>query len=79
MDEILHERSGPVDPEHIRQTIEKLREFLGHFNPKDVLPRISDDVSDPGRLLTDPEFPMMNVGCPLPGSAIYPGSTSQVQ
>ena len=59
IEEIVQERSGPVNFESVQQTIEQLKQFLMQFNPKTVLPRIEDDVRDSGRMLIDPEHPMV--------------------
>jgi DNA-binding transcriptional regulator YiaG len=59
IEEIVQERSGPVDFESVRETIEKLKQFLMQFNPKAVLPRIDDNVRDSGRMFFDPEHPMI--------------------
>jgi putative transcriptional regulator len=57
IEEIVAERTGAVDVEHVRQSIEKLKEFLVQFNPKKILPSIKEEVCESGRLMIDPAHP----------------------
>lgn len=55
--EILDDRSGPVSPERVTKTVERLQEFLAAFNPAEVLSGIRNVPHDQERLLIDPELP----------------------
>jgi putative zinc finger/helix-turn-helix YgiT family protein len=56
--EILDERSGPVEPETVTKTLQKLQEFVSAFNPSEVLSAIQGESRDEEKLLIDPEMPL---------------------